>query len=182
MPNFTFSDEKTSFYSGVKYLAEKHLKNIGGGYIWRIRMPFDNIDHPRNYLSKLQTYPKLYNNINSLSHRGDSAWACLQIATQRHSFGIYNIVNPGFMSTQQIVTIIRRVLKSDSDYKYFESDEEFYMQAAHAPRSNCLLDTSKIAKLDLKMRPIEDAIHDSVRNWVAAPLTTASRSFIEHES
>ena len=53
-------------------------------------------DNPRNYLSKLQTYPKLYQNWNSLSHLGDFVSACLQIWEANLPGGAYNIVNPGY--------------------------------------------------------------------------------------
>src|SRR5205807_1423806 len=70
-PNFTFRQPPCSFYSGTKALAEEALHHLGQHYIWRLRIPFDGEDNARNYLSKVQRYPKVYDNINSLSHRGD---------------------------------------------------------------------------------------------------------------
>lgn len=173
-PNFTFDDEKCSFYSGVKALAEKNLQNIGGGYIWRIRMPFDNIDHPRNYLTKLLTYPKLYDNINSLSHRGESVRACLQLAIKPAPYGVYNIVNSGFLSTRQISAMLTDVLNLTRSFQFWESDQDFYQNAARTPRSNCLLDTTKLDKLDLKMRPIGDALFEAMKNFRSLLVGTAS--------
>ena len=69
-PNFSFDDPPCSFYSGTKAAAEKLLKQHGNHFVWRLRIPFDEWDNPRNYLTKLMTYPKLYDNANSLSHRG----------------------------------------------------------------------------------------------------------------
>jgi len=42
-------------------------------------IPFDEYDGARNYLSKVQRYAKAYDNVNSISHRGDyagPAWTC----------------------------------------------------------------------------------------------------------
>jgi hypothetical protein len=36
-------------------------------------------------------------------------------------------------------------------------------KAAKTPRSNCVLDTSKAGKAGIGMRPVEDAMIDSIR-------------------
>ena len=69
-PNFSFRDPPCSFYSGTKALGEEAIAGIGQSYLWRLRIPFDEFDSARNYLSKLQRYPKVYDNVNSISHRG----------------------------------------------------------------------------------------------------------------
>ena len=40
-------------------MAEDCLNDVKKKYIWRIRLPFDEIDHPRNYLTKLMRFEKL---------------------------------------------------------------------------------------------------------------------------
>ena len=60
-------------------LAEEALAGLGQSYIWRLRIPFDEVDNPRNYLSKVQRYPKVYDNVNSISHRADFVRACLDL-------------------------------------------------------------------------------------------------------
>src|SRR4051812_1881697 len=51
-PNFTFRQNNCSFYSGTKALGEEVLAMAPQCYIWRLRIPFDNVDSPRNYLTK----------------------------------------------------------------------------------------------------------------------------------
>ena len=75
-PNFSFRDEPCSFYSGTKALGEEAIAGIGQSYIWRLRIPFDEFDNARNYLSKVQRYSKVYDNVNSISHRADFVKAC----------------------------------------------------------------------------------------------------------
>jgi len=70
-PNFSFRDGPCSFYSGTKALAEEALAGVGQCYLWRLRIPFDEFDNGRNYLSKVQRYAKVYDNVNSISHRAD---------------------------------------------------------------------------------------------------------------
>src|SRR5205814_1895757 len=78
-PNFSFRDPPCSFYSGTKALAEEALAGSPHVYLWRLRIPFDEFDNTRNYLSKVQRYAKVYDNVNSLSHRGDFVNACLDL-------------------------------------------------------------------------------------------------------
>ena len=66
-PNFTFRQNNCSFYSGTKALGEEVLADAANCYIWRLRIPFDNIDNPRNYLTKLMRYAKLLEAANSIS-------------------------------------------------------------------------------------------------------------------
>ena len=42
-PNFSFRDPPCSFYSGTKALGEEAIAGIGQSYIWRLRIPFDEI-------------------------------------------------------------------------------------------------------------------------------------------
>ena len=86
-PNFSFRQPPCSFYSGTKALAEEAIQGIGQSYIWRVRLPFDEQDNSRNYISKLLRYPKLYDNVNSLTHRGDAARVCLDLWHRHAPFG-----------------------------------------------------------------------------------------------
>lgn len=164
-PNFTFRRPPCSFYSGTKALAEEAIRELGPGYIWRLRIPFDAGDHPRNYLTKLQTYPKVYDNVNSISHRHDFVRACLELFERGAPPGIYNVTNPGFVTSRQVTDAIRRILAPDRQFEFWSGDEEFYRVAARAPRSNCVLDVSKVLGTGVRMRPVTEAIEDSLRHW-----------------
>lgn len=164
-PNFTFRKPPCSFYSGTKALAEEAIAGIGRGYIWRLRIPFDEFDNARNYLSKVQRYSKVYDNVNSLSHRADFVNACLDTWKLKAPFGIYNVTNPGYVTTRQVVDMIKTILKPKRDFVFWESDEEFYKFAAKTPRSNCIMDVSKLLKSGVKMRSVEEALESSLKIW-----------------
>ena len=110
-PNFTFRRPPCSFYSGTKALAEEAIAGVGQSYIWRLRIPFDEFDHARNYLTKIHRYAKVYDNVNSISHRGDFARACLDLWERGAPFGIYNVTNPGFVTTRHVVDLVKKILK-----------------------------------------------------------------------
>lgn len=164
-PNFSFRDLPCSFYSGTKALGEEAIAGIGRSYIWRLRIPFDEFDGARNYLSKMQRYAKAYDNVNSISHRTDFVKACLDLWECRAPFGIYNLTNPGFVTTRQVIALIQKVLKPAKRFEFWASDEEFYRVAVKTPRSNCVLDVSKLLSTGVKIRPVIEAIEDSLRNW-----------------
>ncbi len=167
-PNFSFRKPPCSFHNGTKVLAEEAIRQTGDGYIWRLRIPFDEFDSPRNSLSKLQRYPKVYNNINSFSHRGDFVRACIDLWERKALFGTYNVTNAGAISTRQIVALMERILRPSRHFEFFADDNEFYQAGVKAPRSNCILDTGKIQAAGVSMRPVAVAFEDSLRRWQAA--------------
>jgi UDP-glucose 4,6-dehydratase len=167
-PNFCFRSPPCGFYSGTKALAEESLRDAGMCYIWRLRIPFDEFDHPRNYLSKIQSYSKVYNSINSLSNRGDFVRACLDLWERRAPTGVYNVTNPGAVSSDEVVQLIQRVLKPRRQFKFWRDDAEFYEHAATAPRSNCILDVSKLLSTGVKLRPVREALMSALQRWQPA--------------
>jgi dTDP-4-dehydrorhamnose reductase len=164
-PNFSFRSPPCSFYSGAKALGEEAILGLPQTYVWRLRIPFDDIDNGRNYLSKVQRYAKAYDNVNSISHRADFAKACLDLWQTKASFGTYNVTNPGFVTTRHVVELIQKILKPKRAFEFWADDAEFYRMAAKTPRSNCVLDVTKLLSAGVKMRPVEEALESSLKNW-----------------
>ena len=168
-PNFSFAQNNCSFYSGTKAVAEQVLASFPGVYVWRLRIPFDEQDNARNYLSKIQRYPKVYQNWNSISHLGDFVSACLDTWRLGLPGGSYNIVNPGHVSTREVVELLRRLVRPEWQPVFWKDDAEFYAQIARTPRSNCLLDVTKLLRAGVKIRPVDEALEDALRRWQPAP-------------
>jgi dTDP-4-dehydrorhamnose reductase len=164
-PNFSFREPPCSFYSGSKALGEEAIVGLGQSYVWRLRIPFDEFDNPRNYLSKIQRYAKVYDNLNSISHRGDFARACVELWERRAPFGTYNVTNPGFVTTREVVALIQKVLKLNRPFEFWKDDAEFYRVAAKTPRSNCVLDVSKLLATGVELRPVRAALEASLKDW-----------------
>jgi UDP-glucose 4,6-dehydratase len=164
-PNFSFRQGPCSFYSGTKALAEEALIPLGGGFLWRLRIPFDQFDHQRNYLTKLQRYQKLYENINSLSHRFEFVDACLDLWHKRAPFGVYNMTNPGWVTTHDVASLIRKHLNPAAKYEFWSSDAEFYKLGARTPRSNCVLDSSKLLATGVRMSHVGEALESALKHW-----------------
>ena len=167
-PNFCFRSGNCSFYSGSKALGEECLQNAQNTFLWRLRMPFNHIDSQRNYISKVLNYSRLLQAENSLSHLNEFVNACLQYWRLRVPYGTYNVTNTGSTTTSRVAELIRAYLFPERTFSYFHSEDEFLQLAAKTPRSNCVLDNSKLLGTGISMSHVEDAIVRSLENWVPA--------------
>jgi dTDP-4-dehydrorhamnose reductase len=162
-PNFSFRNGPCSFYSGTKALGEEVLKGAKDCYIWRLRIPFNEEKSPRNYLQKLLNYSSLLEAENSISHIDDYVNSCLSSFTQNCEPGIYNLTNVGSITTRQMVQWMKEEGVTDKEFTFFKNEEDFMSKAAITPRSNCVMDTSKAERNGIALRPVEEAVRDSLR-------------------
>jgi dTDP-4-dehydrorhamnose reductase len=185
-PNFSFRQNNCSFYSGTKALGEEVLgygeappaadgipqwafkTGTPEGYIWRLRIPFDNRDNPRNYLTKLLRYDSLLDATNSLSQLHEFVRATYECWEKRVPFGIYNVTNPGHVTTREVVAAIQKAGVSAKAFKFFKNESEFMQLAAKTPRSNCVLNTAKLRATGIQLTEVHDAIEQALRNWQTA--------------
>jgi hypothetical protein len=75
------------------------------------------------------------------------------------------VTNPGFVTTREVVASVERVLKPKRKFEFWANDEEFYRVAAKTPRSNCVMDTTKLTAAGVKIRPVLEALEESLKNW-----------------
>ena len=162
-PNFSFRSPPCSFYSGTKALGEEVLEGAENCFIWRLRISFNHEPSPRNYLQKLLNYENLLEAENSVSHLEEFCQKCIECFTKDVEPGIYNMTNPGSITTSQVTEWMIKEGLTDKKFNFFDSEEEFMTKAAIAPRSNCVLDTTKAEKAGIAMRPVEEAMIDSIR-------------------
>jgi dTDP-4-dehydrorhamnose reductase len=164
-PNFTFRSNHCSFYSGSKALGEEVLAGTASVYLWRLRIPFNEVEHPRNYLTKLMRYERLLDAANSISQLDEFAAATFACWEQRVPFGTYNVTNPGAITTREIVELIRRSGVCTKEFKFFASEDEFMRVAAKTPRSNCIMDSSKLAAAGIRLTEIHAAVERDLHRW-----------------
>jgi dTDP-4-dehydrorhamnose reductase len=172
-PNFSFQDDESNVCSGTIVLAERAIRENPATYIWRPRIPFNERDEPCNLITKILNYSQIYDNTHSLSHLEESVRACLDLWELDAPYGIYNVTNPGFITTRQIVDMIQRTLKPHRHFQFWADDTEFYRRGARVPRSNCILDVSKLLAAGARMRPIEHAIEHALKHWKPAAASLA---------
>lgn len=165
-PNFSFRQNNCSFYSGTKALGEEILCDYPECHVWRLRIPFSHVASPRNYLSKVIKYDRLLDAENSLSNLQEFVDAAIDCIDKELPYGIYNLTNPGSLTTRQVVDIMRDSGFTTKAFDFFDSEDEFMSIAAKTPRSNCVLDSSKAASLGLKLSPIEESVRTALEKWI----------------
>lgn len=168
-PNFTFRQNNCSFYSGSKAMGEEVLQDAPSCYIWRLRIPFDSRECPRNYLSKLMHYDRLLDAENSITHLDEFTAASLACWERQIPFGTYNVTNPGHVSTREVVELIRESGVCRKEFVFFADEAEFMREAAGTPRSNCILSSEKLRSAGVELSPVRDAIRHALQNWQALP-------------
>ena len=162
-PNFSFRSSPCSFYSGTKALGEEVLEGAENCFVWRLRIPFNHEPSPRNYLQKLLNYENLLDAENSVSQLEEFCQKCIECFTKDVEPGIYNMTNPGSVTTSRVTEWMIEQGLTEKKFNFFKTEEEFMQKAAKTPRSNCVLDTSKAEKAGIGMRPVEEAMIDSIR-------------------
>ena len=164
-PNFTFRQNNCSFYSGTKALGEEILAGTPNVFIWRLRIPFDHRESPRNYLTKLMRYQRLLEAENSISQLHEFVAATFACWEKNIPFGIYNVTNPGHVTTREVVDLILESGVCKKDYEFFSDESDFMAKAAKTPRSNCVMTSAKLAAAGIEMTPVRDAIRTALKNW-----------------
>jgi dTDP-4-dehydrorhamnose reductase len=142
------------FYVGTKWLSEQEVRKSHKHYVWRVRIPFDQYDCDRNYLSKLARFPKVWDHNNSVSHRGDFVKACLGLWEVRAPFGTYNVMNRGCVRAVEIVErMINLGIRKDAP------------EIVKDQQGDCQLSVDKLRDVGVSMRHINDALEESLKNW-----------------
>jgi len=161
-PNFDF--QNGSFYSGTKALAEKIVKqNVPNSYIFRLRIPFDEFASPRNYITKMLNYDKLLNVRNSFSHRADFAKYLIALLEQEVPRGIYNLTNKGSLTTDEVISLMKKYKVLNKPVEFFSNLDKFMSQVT-APRSNCVLSTNKVEQ-HIEIRTVQEAMEEAVSQY-----------------
>ena len=77
------------------------------------------------------------------------------------------MTNSGSVTTREVTAELEKRGLGKKSFSFFSSIEEFYETAAVAPRSNCVLDNSKALAVGIPLRPVGDALAESLNSWSA---------------
>lgn len=163
-PNFSFKYNNSSFYSGTKAIAETIVSKWEKSYIWRLRIPFEEYDNSRNYISKILRYNLLLDAENSVSNKQEFASACIQTLTKKVPYGIYNVTNGGYITTKGITEKFKQTIAKDKTFTFVD-EQEFYKNVVKTPRSNCVMSNEKLLSTGIKMRTADEAFDHCLNNW-----------------
>jgi 3,5-epimerase/4-reductase len=123
LPNFYGSS-----YSTVKGFTDRlmiSLCNFNNFNVLnlRIRMPITNIDHPRNFITKIITYEKICSIKNSMSVLPDLLPILIDMM-EKNIKGTFNFTNPGIISHNEILEMYREIVDPNFKWVNFSIEEQ----------------------------------------------------------
>jgi dTDP-4-dehydrorhamnose reductase len=165
-PNTSFRTMACDFYGGTKALAEEAIRDIGWSYIWRLRLPFNDREERCNWLWQMLRQGEALEGLNSLSHLEDCVRACLDLWEMQAPFGVYNVANPGAVTTGHVAEAMQRILGAPVRVRPAEADDE-----EEEAQSSCILDCGKLLRAGVKLRAVEEALAESLERMRRAERT-----------
>lgn len=154
---FTEEDESNfegSFYSKSKAMLEKLLRFYPNVLYLRLRLPLAFDFHKRNLIAKLTTYQKVVNIPNSITVLDELLPLVPEMALRGRT-GVYNFVNPGVISHNELLDLYKEYVDPSFRYTNFTLEEQD--KILKAKRSNNELDTSKLQQEFPHIREVKQA-------------------------
>ncbi len=130
-----------SFYSKTKIMLDTLLQTYPNVLNLRLRMPISDDLHARSFITKITRYAKVVNIPNSMTVLADLLPIAIDMTLKKRS-GVYNFVNPGVISHNEILELYRKYIDPMFVYQNFTLEEQ--AKVIKAGRSNNELDASKM--------------------------------------
>lgn len=144
-----------SYYSKTKIMLDRLLQDYPNVLNLRLRMPISDELNERNFITKISQYKKIVNIPNSMTILSELLPISIEMAL-RGLTGVYNFVNPGTISHNEILDLYKIYIDPDFTYQNFTIEEQ--NKILKSKRSNNELDASKLAKEFPQLMPIKQAI------------------------
>ena len=157
----------SSFYSRTKYATDLVLSRLPGVAVARLRMPIDDAPGQRNLITKLSRYPEVVDVENSVTVVADLVKVVAELVDRRAT-GVFHVVNPGPMRHRDLLALYREIVDPAHRYTLIRNEELVSRGLAVSARSNCLLQSPRLAALGITMRPIEVALRDTMERYARA--------------
>lgn len=159
--NFGVNCTTSSFYSKTKDAFESFTERLDR-YIFRIRIPFNGVNEPKNYLNKLLKYDNLISYQNSITNVDDLMVFIESFITRetRPDYGIYNVVNKGSIDAKEIVETMKENGLNNDKWNFVSTEGANFRVA----RSNCVLSTNKIESIGLGLPPVKESMKKAIQD------------------
>jgi dTDP-4-dehydrorhamnose reductase len=79
--------------------------------------------------------------------------------------GIYHVANPGTISPAEIMELYQKIVDPEHKFEKIETEELYTRGLAKAVRSNCVLNTDKLAGEGITLKPIKERIVEILREY-----------------
>jgi len=154
-------------YSRTKWAADLVLSTLPNVGIARIRMPIDWIPAPGNLIDKLASFPKVIDVENSVTILDDMIDVFYQLM-EKKAGGVFHVTNPGTMKHRDLIALYEELVDSEHSNDWISNEELVSQGLAAKGRSNNFLASENLEKVGIKMRPIEEALRDTMEKYAKA--------------
>lgn len=147
-----------SGYSTVKGFTDRMMHFFDDTVLnCRIRMPITSTVNNRNFITKIMTYKKICSLPNSMTVLPELLPVMIDMA-RRKITGTINLTNPGVISHNEILEMVREIIDPDFKWENFTLEEQDKILLG--ARSNNLLGTTKLTQLYPNVLPIKDSVRN----------------------
>ena len=160
----------SAVYSRAKYAADLVLSTLPNVGIGRIRMPIDHISSPGNLIDKLVSYKKVIDVENSVTVLEDMIHVFAELL-EKQAAGIFHVTNPGTLKHKELIALYEQFVDPDHTNDWITDKELVTIGLAKKQRSNNFLQSENLEKLGIHMRPIKEAIVDTIKKYAALKKT-----------
>ncbi len=154
-------------YSRAKWAADLVLSTLPNVGIARIRMPIDWKPAPGNLIDKLATYPKIIDVENSVTIIDDMIDVFHQLL-EKKATGIFHVTNPGTMKHRELIALYEELVDPTHTNEWISNDELVGQGLAKKGRSNNFLANTRLAEIGITMRPVKEALRDTLMKYAEA--------------
>jgi len=154
----------SAFYSRTKYAADLVLSRLPNVAIARLRMPIDSRPGPRNLIDKLAAYRQVVDVENSVTVVEDLILALHQLLEKRGT-GVFHLVNPSTMRHRDLLALYKELVDPNYECEWIKSEELVARGLTAKARSNCILQSKRLAELGIHMRPVDVALRDTMEKY-----------------
>lgn len=151
-------------YSRSKYAADLALSTLSNIGIARIRMPIDYIPSAGNLIDKLAGFKKIVDVENSVTVVSDMIEVFYQLMAKKAS-GIFHVTNPGTIKHREIIAMYEEIVDPKHKNEWIPSADLVKQGLADKGRSNNFLQSENLRKFGIKMRPIKEALRDTMKKY-----------------
>lgn len=151
-------------YSKAKFAADLALSALPNVGIARIRMPIDSKSHPANLIDKLSKYERVVDVENSMTVVEDMIDVFHQLL-EKKAEGIFHVTNPGSIKHREIIDLYKKYVDKNHKNEWIQEEELVRFGLADKRRSNNFMTSINLPKFGIEMRPIKEAVEDTMKKY-----------------
>lgn len=154
----------SAVYTRSKYAADLALSTLPHVGIARIRMPIDSQPSAGNLIDKLASFSRVVDVVNSVTVVEDMIYAFKELL-EKQAVGIFHVTNPGAIKHAEILEMYREIVDPSHVNEWISAQELVDSGLAKKTRSNNILRSDNLIKLGINMRPVHEAVRDTLKKY-----------------